>query len=328
MLVLENATRLIVNNQIRDALKREGAIAAQDTRLAILSPASLSEEEKAHARFYSTGQVVRFGRGVAATGIARGAEYRVTGLGRTPKGREVVRLADEDGRSVEWDPRLGNARQVNVFNREDRDLAVGDRIQWRLANSDLALKNAERGTVEAIDSTRASIRWDRSQRLQSVDLSRHKTWDHGYSETVFSSQSKTYDRVYVLAPVNSGMVNGQNFYTAITRARFGVKLWTEDEKRLANKLAQHSGEKASALEGLGRLSRDTAASLSGRHRDSIRARRESQKVSRESRRIDRLLTGSSKQDHRPTVRAAESARQLADVMGSFLESLLRRAATE
>src|SRR3546814_5765016 len=67
----------------------------------------------------------------------------------------------------------------------------------------------------------------------------------------------SYDRVYVLAPVGSGLVNGQNYYNAITRARYGVKLWTEDLERLVQKLERYSGEKTSSLEGLGRLWRDS-----------------------------------------------------------------------
>lgn len=32
------------------------------------------------------------------------------------------------------------ARQINVFNPEERKLAEGDRVQWRLVNKDLDLK--------------------------------------------------------------------------------------------------------------------------------------------------------------------------------------------
>jgi ATP-dependent exoDNAse (exonuclease V) alpha subunit len=138
----------------------------------------------------------------------------------------------------------------------ERDLAAGDRIQWRLVNKDLDLKNAERGTVERLDGPVATIRWDRDGRSQEIDLSA-QNWDHGYGETVYSAQSKTYDRVYVLAPVNSPLVTGQNYYTAITRARFGAKLWTEDRERLVEKLKQRSGEKTSSLQGLGRIERDS-----------------------------------------------------------------------
>jgi ATP-dependent exoDNAse (exonuclease V) alpha subunit len=218
ILVLENATRLIVNTQIRETLKREGLVAAEDTRVQVLTPAGLSDQEKHNARFFSGGQVVTFARDNAELGLARDAEYRVLGLGRDANGRQIVRLIDENGRIIRWDPRLGQARQVNVFNKEQRELSPGDRIQWRLANRSLDLKNAERGTVLAIDRAVATIRWDRGDRVQSVDLASHKTWDHGYAETVYSAQSKTYARAYILAPVNSGLVNGQNYYTAITRA--------------------------------------------------------------------------------------------------------------
>lgn len=88
-------------------------------------------------------------------------------------------------------------------------------------NHELGIKNAERGTVERLDGTIAAIRWDRDGQVRQVDLSQHRTWDHGYAETIYAAQSKTYDRVYVLAPVNSPLVTGQNYYTAITRARFG-----------------------------------------------------------------------------------------------------------
>lgn len=284
ILVLDNATRLIVNSQIREVLKREGAIAAEETRLEVLTPAGMSSEEKHVARFYSGGQVVVFSRDNSGTGVARNAEYRVVGQGRDANGRQVVRLVDENGRIIRWDPRLGSARQVDVFNREERNLVVGDRIQWRLANRDLDLKNAERGTVERLEGKIATIRWDRDGRHLDVDLGTHKTWDHGYAETVYSAQSKTYDRVYVLAPIGSGLVNGQNYYTAITRARFSVKLWTENAAKLADKLTANSGEKTSSLEGLGRLDRDGVRAFMQRHRDQLRTARGEQEAFRQEHR--------------------------------------------
>jgi len=283
ILVLENATRLIVNTKIREALKTEGALAAEEARLSVLTPAGMTDQEKRFARFYSGGQVLIFARDNAGLGIARDAEYRVVGIGRDANGRQLVRMVDEHGRTIRWDPRIGRASQVNVFRSEERDLATGDRIQWRLVSHDLGLKNAERGTVERLNGTVATIRWDREGRVQAIDLSQHKSWDHGYAETVYSAQSKTYDRAYVLAPVNSGLVTGQNYYTAITRARYGVKLWTEDRDRLVDKLERHSGEKTSALEGLGRLGRDNHKARNGRHGERWDWLRDQQRSDREDR---------------------------------------------
>lgn len=276
ILVLDNATRLIVNTQIREVLKTEGALAAQEARLEVLTPSGMTEQEKHFARFYSGGQVILFARDNVGLGIARDTEYRVVGIGRDHNGKQIVQLVDQNGRLIDWNPRLGKAGQVNIFRAEDRNLSQGDRIQWRLVNKDLGIKNAERGTVEKLDGMVATIRWDRGDRVQDVDLGKHKTWDHGYSETVYSAQSKTYARVYVLAPVESGLVNGQNFYTAITRARYSAKLWTENPARLADKLKSNSGEKTSSIEGLGRLRKDSHAVRGERHRDRIDKARETQ----------------------------------------------------
>lgn len=283
ILVLDNATRLIVNTKVREALKTEGAFAAGETRLSILSPAGMTDQEKHFARFYSRGQVVAFSRDNVGLGIARDTEYQVINVGRDARGRQVVNLVDEHGRTIEWDPRLGRASQINVFREEERNLSEGDRIQWRLVNHELGLKNAERGTVERLDGMTATIRWDRGSRVQEVDLGQHKTWDHGYGETVYSAQSKTYDRVYVLAPVNSPLVTGQNYYTAITRARFGARLWTEDRERLVDRLKTRSGEKTSSLEGLGRIERDSVKGRAASHSERWDKLRDQQRFDREQR---------------------------------------------
>ncbi len=325
ILVLDNASRLIVNGQIREALKREGTVAAQDAHFHVLTSAGFSDHEKHFARFYSVGQVVTFGRDMTTLGIARDSEYRVTGLGRDRSARQLVKLADEHGRVIDWDPRRTQARQINVFNRENRDLARGDRIQWRLVSKDLGLKNAERGTVQEIAGSIATIRWDRDERVQDVDLSQHKTWDHGFSETVYSSQSKTYDRVYVLAPVNSSLVNGKNYYTAITRARYGVKLWTENEELLVERLAQRSGEKTSALEGLGRLDRDRVSPLAQRHRDKITVDGQDHRGRCQERHHDKLERfGSRARGEKLGVVLAGHARQFAVTISEYIGSLLAR----
>lgn len=315
ILVLDNTTRRLVNEQVREVLQREGVVAAEETRLQILASAAMTEQEKKLARFYSEGQVVTFARDLAGAGIARDTEYRVIGLARDTRGRQTVRLVDGHGREVRWDPRVGRASQVNVFQEEARDLAAGDRIQWRLVNKELDLRNAERGTVEHVEGEHAIIRWDKGERRQEIDLSRHRTWDHGYAETVYSAQSKTYDRVYVLAPVASPLVNGQNFYTAITRARFGVKLWTEDPAQLVDRLERRSGEKSSAIEGLGRLRRDHVDERQMQHGDRLDQMRSE---------MDRARRDRAKSPA-PASRTADRLAARANEIGQALERLLLRA---
>jgi conjugative relaxase-like TrwC/TraI family protein len=327
ILVLENATRLIVNAKVREALKSEGGIAAEDTRLSVLTPSGMTDQEKHLARFYSRGQVLVFARDQAGPGIARDTEYRVAGTARDGRGRQVLQLVDAHGRTIQWDPRLGRASQVNVFKADERNLAVGDRVQWRLVNHDLGVRNADRGTIERLEGTTATIRWDRDARVQKINLVEYKHWDHGYAETVYSAQSKTYDRVYVLAPVRSPLVTGQNYYTAITRARFGVKLWTEDAKCLADKLEQNSGEKTSSLEGLGRLDRDNVRGRTSRHGARLDALRQQQRLHRNERK-ERLAAEQARRGREEPrgigYRLASRAHSAAKTLDHWLMSLIER----
>lgn len=144
---------------------------------------------------------------------------------------------------------------------------------------------------------------------------------------MYSAQSKTYARVYVLAPVGSALVNGQNYYTAITRARFGVKLWTEDAKTLVEKLEQNSGEKTSSLEGLGRLDKDGHRAVAERHPDQLREGRGEQERWREERRQHALERQLGRRPARPVGIAeqlAEDAREIAVRLDRFLQAVLDR----
>ncbi|MDR6710162.1 conjugative relaxase-like TrwC/TraI family protein [Novosphingobium sp. 1748] len=328
ILVLDNATRLIVNSKIREALRNESGLAAEDSRLTILSPAGLSDIEKQMARFYRAGQVLRFDREIAGLGVTRHADYRVLGLGREANGRQVVRIVDENGRMIRWDPQTIRARHINVFNPENRDLTEGDRIQWRLVNRELDLRNAERGTVERLDGAMATVRWDRGGRVQQVDLSEHKTWDHGYAETVYSAQSKTYPRVFVLAPVESPLVNAQNFYTAITRAQYGARLWTNSVEALIGKLERQSGEKTSSAEGLGRMKVDRVDAFSRRqagHLTDLRAEQQRMRSDRRDRALERQLYRREPPPRSAGQHLAEGARSVAQALDRFLEGILERA---
>ncbi|MDI1297189.1 MAG: MobF family relaxase [bacterium] len=328
ILVLENATRLILNDKIREALKAEGALAAQGTGFSILTPSGMTDQEKRFPRFYTRGQVVIFSRDDIDLGVVQDTQYRVAGIAKDGKRRQRVRLSDENDRTILWDPRLSRTSKVKIFNEEQRNLAKGDRIQWRLVDHTLGIRNADRGTVEQLTGRTATILWDRDGRLQEIDLARHKNWDHGYAETVYSAQSKTYDRVYVLAPVGSSLVTGKNYYTAITRARFGVKLWTENMDRLIEKLERNSGTKTSALEGLGRLVKDSVKGRAVRHGhrwDELRVLQQANREARKMRTFDERQRRSQPMPGSLATGLAGRAQSVAQMLDQWLTTLLSKS---
>ncbi len=129
--------------------------------------------------------------------------------------------------------------------------------------------------------------------------------------------------------MESGLVNGQNYYTAITRAAYGVKLWTEDRERLAEKLASRSGEKTSSLEGLGRIKVDSHRIRGARHKDRLDRSREANARERDARKAEREQRERQQQERadRPlgfVELLAGRAQEAASLVDRFLRGTIER----
>lgn len=119
----------------------------------------------------------------------------------------------------------------------------------------------------------------------------------------------------------------QNYYTVITRARYGVKLWTEDAKRLAEKLILKSGEKTSSLGELGRLDRSGIKGRTGQHGERLERLREQQLGDREARKMRLAASRANRTNAEPAGLAglvAGRAQSAARSLGRWLMSLLGR----
>lgn len=120
----------------------------------------------------------------------------------------------------------------------------------------------------------------------------------------------------------------QNYYTAITRARFGAKLWTEDRDRLVDKLKQRSGEKTSSLQALGRVERDSVKGRASRQGDRWNKLRDEQRAERDARK-DRLRAEQEERSKPPrdslAAYFADRAQAAAKSLDQWLATLLERA---
>jgi hypothetical protein len=116
----------------------------------------------------------------------------------------------------------------------------------------------------------------------------------------------------------------------VTRARLGVKLWTEDPQRLIDKLERFSGEKTSALEGLARLQRDSKDKLAKRHAPVIgrmRIQQEGERLQRRDILLSRYLD-ERKPHEGPAQRMAMRAKSLAEALDGFLSRMLAEGSRE
>ena len=240
---IEERTEL--NRVIRELLVGRGAIAREGIELATLSNLDLTRVQRAHARHYSVGDVLRFRRSSSKLGIASGSYSRVEA---SDLKRNILRLRTECGETVEY--RLGRPRGIEVFRAEARTLAIGDRIQFRAPDRALGVANGQFATVVAIDAGQTRFRTDRCREIAAADW-RLRHVDYGYASTSHAAQGATVDRVIVNVDTERGvrLVNRRQFYVSFSRARHDARLYTDNADALA-RAAGREQLKATALENL------------------------------------------------------------------------------
>ena len=260
-----HALREGINGHIRERLVREGRIAGPAMETARLVSKGYTNAEKSLAANYMPGDVVAFHRPYKRIGVAKGEERRVAGVDR--KDRTVL-LEAPGGGTVAWKPSEIGGRKggTEVYRRESIELRAGDRIRWTRNDKALGLVNSGGAQVLGIRNGRVTFRLEDGRRLTLTPGDpqlRHL--DRSWCSTVHAFQGRTVDNVIAAMEANHPALTTQkSLYVEISRARDRAELVTDDAVALKERLEAVTGERISALEGIGEDVRERA----GRGRDA------------------------------------------------------------
>ncbi len=142
-------------------------------------------------------------------------------LGKTT---DTISLRAADGKQLDVSLDFKKA----VYQRQEINIAVGDRLMWKKNNYDLRLVNGAEVTVKAIDGNVVEV-VDKDNLVQIVDLDKPQHLDHAIVRTTYSSQGESAERVLVAADSTMGQ---ESFYVAASRARYDLRFYTTDENKL------------------------------------------------------------------------------------------------
>ena len=272
-----HALREGINGHIRERLVREGRIAGPAMETQRLVSKGYTNAEKSLAANYAAGDVVAFHRPYKRIGVAKGEERRVAGVDRKER---AVLLEAPGGGTVAWKPSEIGGRQggTEVYRRESIELRAGDRTRWTRNDKGLGLVNSGAAEVMGIRNGRVTFRLEDGRRLTLTPGDpqlRHL--DRAWCSTVHAFQGRTVDRVIAAMEANHPALTTQKaFYVEISRARDRAELVTDDAAALKERLEAITGERFSALEGIGedvRRERETGRNAvpDGKERERDRA---------------------------------------------------------
>lgn len=228
-----NTERLALTQAIRSKLKGEGTL-GETTTITQLQTKNLSIVQMRFAHNFEIGDVIMPTRDYKRRGLDKGKLYEV--VGRTT---DKLTLIGDNGQVMDVDTAFEKA----VYQSQQIEIAVGDRLQWKKNDRQLGRRNGQEFTVTGIDLNIVQIKYA-DERTERISLAQAQNLDYALVSTTYSSQGKTADRVLISADFTIGQ---ESFYVAASRARHELKIYTEDPTRLVE-LAQQSKAKDNALE--------------------------------------------------------------------------------
>jgi conjugative relaxase-like TrwC/TraI family protein len=200
-----NKERLELTAALRIAAQAEGSLGS-DVTLTQLKAKDLREVQLGYTSHFALGDMVMPLRNYKRKGLEKGELYQVVG-----KTTDTISLRAADGKQLDVSLDFKKA----VYQREEINIAVGDRLMWKKNNYELRLVNGTEVTVSAINGNVVEV-VDKDNLVQIVDLDKPQHLDHAIVRTTYSSQGESADRVLVAADSTMGQ---ESFYVAASRAR-------------------------------------------------------------------------------------------------------------
>ena len=241
----DNASRRELNVAVRQELKANGSLAPEDHAFRVLvQRQDMTGAERSWANHYEINDVVRYARGSKAIGIEAAAYASVVAI---DPAANLLTVEKANHELATYDPR--RLTGVSVYQEIERELSVGDRIQFTAPDKSLGVANRDMAAVEAIHPDgRLSARLDNNRQIE-FNGNEHRHLDHGYAVTSHSAQGLTAERVLVHADtsVHPDLLNSRFGYVSISRASHEAMLFTDDLAKLGPQLGAEVS-KTSALE--------------------------------------------------------------------------------
>lgn len=249
------ATRLEakeINGMVRDRLKETGAVSRDEMKTTILVSRDVSGPQRELAANYRERDIVYYRAGSKAAGIEKGSYGEVRSV-HTESNTVTVGI---NGKDISYNPR--RLKGVEVYTKEERSFAAGDRIQTSRAINSQGIANGDFGTITGIDrNTRtAAVRFDdghhRNIRLADAHI------EHGYATTNAKAQGSTLRSGFL--SIDGKHAGQENIYVSATRFQEDFQIAVSDKARLYLN-AERSQKKTHATESLMETTKGVGAEL-------------------------------------------------------------------
>jgi len=214
-----NQERLAITQLVREGLKAEGTL-GQSLTVKRLKTRDLTETQSSYAHHFQPGNVLIPQASYKRLGLEKGQRYEVLATDSHSNG---LMLRGHSGAALQVDP--AQIRRKSVYEVEEMEIAVGDRLRWTRNDHALGRRNGQEFEVVGLEDGQVMIRWGRGE-VGCFESSELAHLDYALVSTTYAAQGKSAERVIGAL---DRYVGRENFYVAVSRVKRELRLYASEE---------------------------------------------------------------------------------------------------
>lgn len=235
MVAPDNRTLGEMNIAARNALRECEKLGVLDVEEAnvLIGVRDVREADRKRAVFYEPGNIVRWGKAIAALGIHSG-QYTEVIRSDSETNKVTVMVGN---REVTYDPK--QAYGVEIFEAGKRKLAVGERLQvtrpWKLSK-DRTIANRAAVTVVSLDGKGKGVLQLADGKKVDWDIKQMPHVEYAYAMTSYSLQYATGEGALLHLDMGDSRVrtllDKALVYVGASRGKNQILIFTDDKETL------------------------------------------------------------------------------------------------
>ena len=229
-----NVERLALTAELRKVLQQEGSLGPDRFMLSSLRSRDRTAAQLKYACAYELGDVVVPVKDYRRYGMQRRGQYRV--IAKDLENNRLT-LQGPEGEAFSFNP--ATCADKTTYEVQQIAVASGEQLRWTRNEAVKGVRNGQLVTVEQVDAKGTATLIDAKGETMTLDLSGQQYLDYALVSTTYSSQGKTAERVF--ASIDS-TVSKEGLYVAVSRAKYGLSLYTADKEKLYQKVQRSAAK--------------------------------------------------------------------------------------
>ena len=250
LIVLTNALRKDVNEQIQGQLRSANLIGEDAVKVTSLLPRNFSQAEAREVGSYKVGDIVVSPVASSKSPMTANVLYTVTSVSRDDQ-KLSLQSPDKETVSLSLAHGSSDARKLAVFSTDKQDFHVGDAVKFKITDREHGIFNSAEGHIKSVSRDSFSIvTKDGDEHPIPTDSLAARGMQLAYASTAHDFQGSTVDRVLLAMSSAEQLTTQKSFYVSLSRMRDTIHLVTDRVDKLAATIADQTGERMNALEAL------------------------------------------------------------------------------